>query len=205
MGFRGKQWKFYKRPGSCLLCLFLLLLFFYFFVCSARYSSFNILDHPDVRSGLKEYSKWPTFPQLYVSGKLVGGLDIMKELAEDGELASSFPKAAFIKEETVSSSDNLEAYLKKLTTQSPVMLFMKGSPQSPSCGFSNKMVQLLQSQNVTFDSFDILSDSKVREGLKSYSNWPTFPQLYVKGKLVGGLDVVQELIEEGEFVDVVKN
>jgi Grx4 family monothiol glutaredoxin len=79
-----------------------------------------------------------------------------------------------------------------------VLLFMKGSPAEPKCGFSERMVQLLKANGVLrFDTFDILSDSGVREGLKLLFNWPTFPQLYVKGELVGGLDVVRQMIEEG--------
>ena len=67
------------------------------------------------------------------------------------------------------------------------MLFMKGSPDEPKCGFSRKMIALMQDACVDFDHFDILSDEAVRQGLKTYSNWPTFPQLYCKGELVGGL------------------
>ena len=81
--------------------------------------------------------------------------------------------------------------------------FFQGSPDQPSCGFSNQMVQLLRSQGVLFDSFDILSNPAVREGLKAYSNWPTFPQLYVNGKLLGGLDVAKELAEDGGLIPLI--
>jgi Grx4 family monothiol glutaredoxin len=79
------------------------------------------------------------------------------------------------------------------------MLFMKGTQQEPRCGFSKQTVEILQSKNVRFGSFDILSDNSVREGLKTYSKWPTYPQLYINGELVGGLDILKELIESGEF------
>lgn len=82
------------------------------------------------------------------------------------------------------------------------MLFMKGSPSQPKCGFSKKLIALMQESNATFESFDILTDDDVRQGLKTFSNWPTFPQLYVRGELIGGLDIVQELIEGGEFQNV---
>ena len=82
------------------------------------------------------------------------------------------------------------------------MLFMKGNPQEPKCGFSRKMVALLDEAKIRFSSFDILTDQDVREALKHYSNWPTYPQLYIKGELVGGLDVVAELIEEDELKDM---
>ena len=79
------------------------------------------------------------------------------------------------------------------------MLFMKGSPTAEKCGFSRQIVTLLQENGVKFGSFDILSDEEVRQGLKDYSKWPTYPQVYAKGKLVGGLDIVKELIENGEL------
>jgi len=78
---------------------------------------------------------------------------------------------------------------------------MKGSPDTPRCGFSRKIVELLQGEKVAFTSFDILGDEEVRQGLKAYSNWPTYPQLYADGKLLGGLDIVKELHEEGELRD----
>jgi len=90
-----------------------------------------------------------------------------------------------------------------LLNKAPVMLFMKGSPSAPKCGFSSKMVQLLQDAGVKFDSFDILADEEIRQGLKQYSNWPTYPQLYVEAKLVGGLDIVKELHEQGELKDMI--
>ena len=94
--------------------------------------------------------------------------------------------------------------LKALTTRSPVILFMKGSPSAPKCGFSRQIVGLLQEQNVQFDHFDILTNNEVREGLKVYSKWPTYPQLYSNGSLVGGLDVVRELIENGELQEALE-
>lgn len=80
---------------------------------------------------------------------------------------------------------------------------MKGEPSAPRCGFSSKIVALLQEEKVKFGSFDILTDNSVREGLKSYSNWPTYPQLYINGKLVGGLDILKELKEEGELASMI--
>lgn len=95
----------------------------------------------------------------------------------------------------------LEDRLRQLTSRAPVMLFMKGSPDAPRCGFSRTICELLRSHKVSFDSFDILGDEEVRQGLKTYSKWPTFPQLYGDGKLIGGLDIVKELVEEGELLD----
>jgi Grx4 family monothiol glutaredoxin len=79
---------------------------------------------------------------------------------------------------------------------------MKGLPSAPQCGFSRSIIQILDDSGVPYDAFNILEDDEVRQGLKEFSNWPTFPQLYVKGELVGGLDICKELVEEGELADI---
>eukprot|EP01114_Cavostelium_apophysatum_P012438 TRINITY_DN2781_c0_g1_i1.p1 TRINITY_DN2781_c0_g1~~TRINITY_DN2781_c0_g1_i1.p1 ORF type:complete len:324 (+),score=94.68 TRINITY_DN2781_c0_g1_i1:84-1055(+) len=154
----------------------------------AKFSTFNILADEEVRQGLKAYSNWPTFPQLYINGNFIGGLDIVKEMADEGELKEVLPKA-----------EDLNTRLGKLINQAPVMLFMKGTAESPQCGFSRKIVDILKNDNVKFETFNILADEEVRQGLKTFSNWPTYPQLYAKGKLIGGLDIVKELQEDGEL------
>jgi len=103
----------------------------------------------------------------------------------------------------VEGKENLNARLKALMEQDKVVLFMKGTPDAPRCGFSKKIVNLLSGQGTKFSSFDILSDESVRSGLKTYNDWPTFPQLIVKGEFVGGLDVVQEMVDSGEFRQLV--
>ncbi|KAL6045952.1 Glutaredoxin 3 [Balamuthia mandrillaris] len=163
-----------------------------------QFSSFNILGDNTVREGLKTFSNWPTYPQLYVKGKLVGGLDIVQELKESGELKDMIPSEAL----NASSTTTLNERLEKLVNKEPVMLFMKGTPEEPRCGFSRKMVSIIDEAKVKYGSFDILSDNEVREGLKAYSNWPTYPQLYVQGKLIGGLDIVTELKENDELNDI---
>ena len=80
-----------------------------------------------------------------------------------------------------------------------VMLFMKGSPQMPQCGFSAAVVGVLKEVGAPFGSYNILADPELREGLKEYSSWPTYPQLYVDGKLVGGADIVRDLHAKGEL------
>ena len=92
---------------------------------------------------------------------------------------------------------SLEDRLKRLITQAPVVVFMKGSPSNPRCGFSRSLVELLKTEHIAFASFDILEDNEVRQGLKSFSDWKTYPQLYVNGELVGGLDIVKEMVVEG--------
>ena len=80
-----------------------------------------------------------------------------------------------------------------------VMLYMKGSPQFPMCGFSSQVAQVLTSLNVEFGSADVLQDMELRQGIKDFSDWPTLPQLYIGGKFVGGCDIVMELFESGEL------
>ena len=93
----------------------------------------------------------------------------------------------------------LDTRLAALVRRSPVMLFMKGSPDAPRCGFSRQIVEILQAEKVAFGHFDILTDEEVRQGLKTFSNWPTYPQLYGDGALIGGLDIVKEMKEDGEL------
>ncbi|MEA2699519.1 MAG: monothiol glutaredoxin [Myxococcales bacterium] len=85
-----------------------------------------------------------------------------------------------------------------------IMLFMKGNPAMPQCGFSAAVVGLLKQVGVPFGSFNILADQELREGLKEYSHWPTYPQLYVDGKLVGGADIVRDLHEKGELAPLLQ-
>ncbi|GFY91864.1 thioredoxin family protein [Actinidia rufa] len=271
-----------------------------------KFGSFDILTNDEVREGLKKFSNWPTFPQLYCKGELLGGSDIAIAMHESGELKEVFrdhgidigdsneakvaepnggqggiaestglsatltsrlaslisssavmlfmkgkpdePKCGFsrkvvdiLQEEKVefgsfdiltddevrqglkvysklvqlsptsgelenvlavkgiTRKETLEDRLKKLITSSPVMLFMKGTPDAPRCGFSSKVVNALRNEDVSFGSFDILSDDEVRQGLKTFSNWPTFPQIYYKGELIGGCDIVMELRDNGEL------
>ena len=84
----------------------------------------------------------------------------------------------------------------------PVVLFMKGTPMFPQCGFSAAVVEALTRLEVKFKGIDVLTDPELREGIKSFSNWPTIPQLYVKGELVGGCDIVREMYESGELKEL---
>ena len=96
-------------------------------------------------------------------------------------------------------ADEIRARIEGLIRESKVMLFMKGTKQFPACGFSNAVVQILKKEGVSFGTFNILADPDVRQGLKEYSSWPTYPQLYVDGKFVGGCDIVTEMHESGEL------
>ena len=85
---------------------------------------------------------------------------------------------------------------------SPVTLFMKGTPMFPQCGFSSAVVQALTMMGVKFKGVDVLADSDMRDGVKQFSDWPTIPQLYVKGEFIGGCDIVREMFETGELQKV---
>jgi len=98
--------------------------------------------------------------------------------------------------------DQLRKRIAETISRDRVMLFMKGNPAMPQCGFSAAVVGILKEVGVPFGSFNILADQDLREGLKQYSNWPTFPQLYVDGKLVGGCDIVRDLHARGELSKV---
>jgi monothiol glutaredoxin len=86
----------------------------------------------------------------------------------------------------------------------PVVLYMKGSPVFPQCGFSAQVVHLLSELGVKFQSFDVLSDDSLRQGIKEFSNWPTIPQLYVQGEFVGGCDIVREMYLSGELAELLE-
>ena len=81
----------------------------------------------------------------------------------------------------------------------PVFLYMKGNPMFPQCGFSARVVQILTHLGVPFKSANVLEDAELREGIKAFSNWPTIPQLYVKGEFVGGCDIIREMFQAGEL------
>lgn len=84
----------------------------------------------------------------------------------------------------------------------PLLLYMKGTPDFPQCGFSAKVCGILKASNKRFAFVNILEDHEIREGLKAYSNWPTFPQLYVNGELVGGSDIVEQMFNNGELDNI---
>jgi monothiol glutaredoxin len=86
----------------------------------------------------------------------------------------------------------------------PVVLYMKGSPDFPQCGFSSQVVQVLKACNTQFMYINIFEDQEVREALKEYSNWPTYPQLYIKGELVGGCDIILDLYNKGELEGILE-
>ncbi|MGM0449662.1 MAG: Grx4 family monothiol glutaredoxin [Pseudomonadota bacterium] len=95
--------------------------------------------------------------------------------------------------------------IKQQISDNAILLYMKGTPQAPQCGFSAKTVQALMACGQRFAYVNILDNDELREGLKTYSNWPTYPQLYVNGELVGGCDIILEMHESGELQEVVNS
>jgi monothiol glutaredoxin len=95
---------------------------------------------------------------------------------------------------------NVQEKIRNQVTENSIVLYMKGTPQFPQCGFSGATVQLLKSCGVqNFTAVDVLADPEIRDGIKTYSNWPTVPQLYIKGELVGGADIVRDMHQQGEL------
>ncbi|MEA3001656.1 MAG: monothiol glutaredoxin [Sphingomonadales bacterium] len=97
------------------------------------------------------------------------------------------------------SDTNTNARLDEIVRASDVVLFMKGTELFPQCGFSSRAVAILNHLNVPFETVDVLQDPEIRQGIKAYSDWPTIPQLYVKGEFVGGSDIMMEMFEAGEL------
>ncbi|MEB3301493.1 MAG: Grx4 family monothiol glutaredoxin [Cyanobacteriota bacterium] len=93
----------------------------------------------------------------------------------------------------------IQQRIEDLIASSPVFVFMKGSKLMPQCGFSNNVVQILQTLGIPFETFDVLSDMDIRQGIKEYSEWPTIPQVYVKGEFIGGSDILLEMYNSGEL------
>ena len=94
--------------------------------------------------------------------------------------------------------------IEEVVNNNDIVLFMKGTPLFPQCGFSSRAVAILEHLGVEFDSVDVLQDQEVRQGIKAFSDWPTIPQLYVKGEFVGGSDIMMEMFESGELQELIQ-
>lgn len=127
--------------------------------------------------------------------KRIDGIDI-------ADLTAALKKLAGAVETTGSGS--LEDRLKALINKAKVMVFMKGDRNAPRCGFSKQLISILNETKIPYETFDILSDEEVRQGLKTYSDWPTYPQVYVNGELQGGLDIIKEMLAGDELVKVLE-
>ena len=102
-------------------------------------------------------------------------------------------------ESTGSTGSSPQSQIEQMLNDNPVFLFMKGTPESPQCGFSGKVTNILNAWNVPFKSFNVLADESIRQGIKDYANWQTIPQLYINKEFVGGSDVVEEISNNGEL------
>jgi monothiol glutaredoxin len=98
-----------------------------------------------------------------------------------------------------------KAKIKNIISADDVCLFMKGVPEAPQCGFSMAVANILKILNVNFKSFNVLEDEEIRSGIKTYSDWPTIPQLYVKGEFIGGCDIIKEMHEKGELKELLQS
>lgn len=122
----------------------------------------------------------------------INGVNVAALTSKCNQLAG----ASATNEPELSLNDRLKALINK----SKVMIFMKGDRKAPRCGFSKKIIEVINGTGVQYETFDILSDEEVRQGLKTYSDWPTYPQVYVGGELIGGLDIINELQAAGDLL-----
>ncbi len=102
----------------------------------------------------------------------------------------------------MSLNDQTKQKIEQILSSNKVVLFMKGSPEMPQCGFSARATAILQNLNVKFTTVDVLSNPEIRDGIKVYGNWPTIPQLYINKELVGGSDIMMEMYESGELKEL---
>ena len=99
---------------------------------------------------------------------------------------------------------DIKIEIKSLIEKNNVCLFMKGTPEAPQCGFSMAVSNILKHLNVKFEGINVLENEKIRQGIKDYSDWPTIPQLYIKGEFIGGCDIVKEMFEKGELKELLQ-
>ena len=150
-------------------------------------------DATKVRAAIEKHANNTTSATNGTSTAAINGTGLKK--VEDYSIgaadSAAAPPAA---DEPKMSKEDLHKRLSELVKAASVMLFMKGTPSAPQCGFSRQLVAILRENSVKYGFFNILADDEVRQGLKEFADWPTFPQLWVGGELVGGLDIVSELL-----------
>lgn len=162
---------------------------------SISFAKVNVDEHEELVK-LFGVSSVPTVIFLK-NGQIVGkhsGADPMALLAAVKTIATS-----------ADSTETLEDRLKALVNRHPFMIFIKGTPEQPRCGFTGTLLRTLRDLQIEFDSFDILADDEIRQGLKAYSQWPTYPQIYVKGELLGGLDIFLDMHRSGQLGEVIES
>lgn len=137
---------------------------------------------------------------ILAKGKLVKKIIDFEPERVFNQLENELTSYSKLSPETLANpKERLNNYLQQLINKAPVMIFMKGEPSAPRCGFSKQLVEILSRNNVIYNSFNILEDEEVRQGLKELSNWPTYPQIYAGGEFIGGLDILKQLEEANEL------
>ncbi|KCV71475.1 hypothetical protein H696_02421 [Fonticula alba] len=139
-------------------------------------------------------------PQL-LNQQFAAALSASVPVAEPAPTATPTPAPAPNAADLVPANLPLQERLAQLVAVAPCTIFIKGTPEKPRCGFTRQLLQILHDNNVSFASFDILEDNEVREGLKKFSDWPTYPQVYVKGELLGGLDILKQMDAGDELAE----
>lgn len=143
-----------------------------------------------------------------IKGQLVRKIDTLEPSKLVKTVEEELRKHALMSvgdtDQKIDPKERFNDYLKRLVNRAPVMVFMKGEPEKPRCGFSKQLVELLGKHNIKYETFDILQDEEVRQGLKEYSDWPTYPQIYANGEFVGGLDTLKQLEDTGELEGTLK-
>ena len=101
--------------------------------------------------------------------------------------------------------DDINKKIKTIIDSNSIVLFMKGTPETPQCGFSMAVLNILKYLKVKFEGSNVLESDEIRQGIKDYADWPTIPQLYIKGEVIGGCDIIKEMFEKGELKELLKN
>lgn len=148
------------------------------------YDSYDISTDIELLESLKKLTNSTVFPQYFVNGNFCGSLEQLVESTQNGSLSKQI-------------GGDLNTRLLKLINSHKCIVVMMGSKEEPICGFSKRLIALFAEYSLDYDSFDISIDAEVCEGLKVLSNWPTFPQVYVHGELIGGLDICMQMHTEG--------
>jgi monothiol glutaredoxin len=129
----------------------------------------------------------------------------LRRFLHSNHLPEQLRRRCAARRSTQASTMDAKEFIQKTVTEHPVVLFMKGTAQFPQCGFSGRAVQVLKQCGVkNLVTVNVLDDDDVRQGIKEYANWPTIPQLYVKGEFVGGSDIMMEMFQSGELVELLK-
>jgi len=152
-----------------------------------------------------DFQRTPTFWRIAAAS---ASLDVMagwgagrtfSKVSGDGSHSDFAPQSK------VQLGEGVEEFIDNAVKEHDVLLFMKGTPEAPRCGFSAQVVQVLQQEGIDFSSADVLASDEVREGIKKYSDWPTIPQLYVNGEFVGGCDILVEMHQSGELAKILES